>query len=140
MMSFTERTYGALRVSLLVLALSAVVWPVTQYSARRELLSRVGVPAAAEETIPQRARLFWSGAEDGFLAARAVVVSAESAPLSDRHLKRQTSVYAAVPTYEAALLLCAVDQVGRVYTDAEPFNYVSYCIAQPSDRGPPSFV
>lgn len=130
----TERTRRALRVCLLIFALSAALWPATQYSARRDLLNPVAQPAAAEQT-PQPSGVFWSEAKNSF----AVAVKAETGPLTDRHLKRQTSVYATVPAYQGALLWGG-DQARRVCAADEPFHYVSCCSTQPADRGPPSFV
>lgn len=132
----TERTRRALRVGLLILALSAALWPATQYSARRDLLNPVAQPAAAEQT-PQPAWVFWSEAKNSF--AVAVAVKAETGPLTDRHLKRQTSVYATVPAYQGTLAWDG-DQTHRLCAAYEPFQYVSCCITQPAGRGPPSFV
>ena len=132
----TEPTRRALRACLLIIALSAAMWPATQYSARRDLLNPVAQPAAAEQT-PQPYGVFWSEAKDSF--ALASVVKAETGPFADRHLKRQTSVYATVPTYQGALLW-AGDQKRRACAAYEPFCYVSCCITQPADRGPPSLV
>ena len=132
----TERTRRALRVCLLIFALSAALWPATQYSARRDLLNPVAQPAAAGQR-PQPSEVFWSEAKNSF--AVAVAVKTETGTLTDRHLRRQTSVYATVPTYQGALLW-AGDQTRRVCAAYEAFHYVSCCITQPADRGPPSLV
>ncbi len=135
MMSFTEQAYRALRVGLLIFALAAALYPATQYSARRDLLNRVAQPAAAADQTTQPSRAFWSESKNSF----ALVVNAKTAPLTNRQLKRQTSVYATVPTYQEALL-CAGDQTLRIYAEYEPFHYVSCCVTQPADRGPPTPV
>ena len=134
-MNFSERTYRALRVGLLVFALCAAVCVAAKYSSRLELLSRVAIPTAAEQVTTQPSGVFWSEPTRPFV----ILVSAKAAPLTNRYLKRQTSVYAAVPTYQEMLLRPA--ELGeRVDTESEPPGYASRRISQPADRGPPFFV
>jgi hypothetical protein len=134
-MSCTERTYKTLRVCLLILALAAVVWPETRYSSSLQLLGEVAVPTSAAGATPYSFGLFLPGSADD--PAGAAVIVAE--PLTIRYLKRQTSVYDALPTYQDAPARAAV-QTERIEAPFETSRYASPCVSQPATRGPPLFV
>ncbi|HEX8143451.1 MAG TPA: hypothetical protein VF553_12695 [Pyrinomonadaceae bacterium] len=137
MMNCSARTYGALRVGLLIFALSAVAWPDTKYNSRLQLFGEVAVPASAQEiTAAQTSKLLWSESAGDCLT----VISLEASPLTTRYLKRQTHVYAAVPT-DAGALLCAASRRERVVDIGDgPIRYASPATSRPADRGPPSLV
>jgi hypothetical protein len=136
-MSYAERTYKTLRVCLLIFALTTVIWPETGYNSRLQLLGEVAVPTTAAKATSNSTGLYWQEAADD--SARAATNIA-AAPLNIRYLKRQTSVYAAVPTYQAALLARAAAQAQCVDTLFEISCYVAPCVSQTATRGPPLFV
>lgn len=134
-MSYAERTHRALRVFLLIFALTAVVWPETKYSTRLQLRGEVSAATADAKATPSPSNLFWVQSKTD----SAVAASLEAAPLTIRYLKRQTSIYATVPTYPEALARAA-DQAERVDTPFEPFIYDSPGVSRPAGRGPPIFL
>ncbi|HEY6188145.1 MAG TPA: hypothetical protein VIW80_10725 [Pyrinomonadaceae bacterium] len=134
-MSYAERTHRTLRVLLLIFALTAVVWPETKYSTRLQLRGEVSAATADAKATPYPSELFRSQAETD----SAMAASLEASPLTIRYLKRQTSVYATVPTYPEALGHAA-DQAERVDALFEPSIYASPGISQPAGRGPPVLV
>ena len=133
-MSYAERTYRTLRVCLLIFALTAVVWPETNYNARLQLQGEVAVPTSAAKATSGSSVLFRSEASH----EPVMMATIAAAPLTIRYLKRQTSVYAAIPTYPEALV-CALDQTERV-DPPEASRYASQRVSPPTDRGPPIFV
>ncbi|HEX8773324.1 MAG TPA: hypothetical protein VF735_06925 [Pyrinomonadaceae bacterium] len=135
-MSYAERTYRTLRVCLLVLALATVVWPETGYSSRLQLLGEVAVPTNADRARPYSPGLFSREAADDSAGASTV---AAAAPLTVRYLKRQTSVYDAVPTYQDDTARAGA-QTERINTLFETSRYASPCVSQTATRGPPIFV
>lgn len=136
-MSYAERTYRILRVCLLIFALTTVVWPETKYSSRLQLTGEVAVPTTAAKATSYSPKLHWPEAADD--SAGAGKIAAAAAPLNIRHLKRQTSVYAAVPTYQDASAR-GTDQSERIDTLFETSRYASPCVSQHATRGPPTFV
>jgi hypothetical protein len=134
-MSYAERTHKRLRVFLLIFALTAVVWPETKYNTRLQLRGEVSVATAPAKATPYPSELFRSQAKNDY----ALAASLEASPLTIRYLKRQTSVYAAIPTYPEALAR-TVDHAERVDALFEPSIYAAPGVSQPTGRGPPVLV
>lgn len=116
---------------MLVFVLFAV-WPATDFNPRLQLLSPVAVPTFTGHSTPPPAKIIWPESNGG----GEVQISVEAAPPNKRHLKRQTSVHQTVPIYQRALLIPADAERHEAF-DYELPLYISYCISQPAERGPP---